>query len=678
MTAPGRATAGAAETVQREAPARTPDPGPQRAGADPSVSRLLTGAERGPMPVTALHDLAPAGNGAVSRLLVARAPESGTATAEAPAPGPLLGPVGAPPAGRPVGRYARVGRVDPHLSVRSEMDARQVTMLPDPLVVDTLAFNDRVFVLEAYPQDWVKVRTDNGNVGYTYAKKLFIGMPDPRAQLHQIQSGETALGIAQRTYKCGEWGRDGRFFVNVLVAVNAPIGDPSQQRGIFKRDGGDTDAVDSWKDAELLAGYWIWLPSEAFARGLAGSVSSGSISYEAWQAVEGLVGFAVGVLEGVASALVDLVMGIVDLVSMIIDLVVDVARNGIAAKARELRDFFEKLDVAEIASAMWADFEKRWNAPDAYARWHFRGTVVGMVLAEVAMAVLTGGSTLALKIAGKAGQLAKLAAKLLKLEAVADFARGVEKAADATEAGRKARAALRAAKPDVPTTPKPAPKTETVEEFLARGGKIQKVPPAPTPEPEFTALPKQRKDDFSILGEGPEVDAMHEATPRQAGARAGRSSPQRGQERPRLPSGPNAPRARLNRFSEPFREQAKLTEQDAIMRLARTDPKEAGRRYQELVVSDFPGGKDVQEKFRRQGRRMDMGTEHEITIEGVNGAFSTEKLNQLWDDLADKGNVTLTVPKLSAEAEDQLARLLAQARTEFGDSRIIVVRETLP
>ena len=86
----------------------------------------------------------------------------------------------------------------------------------------------------------------------------------------------------------------------------------------------------------------------------------------------------------------------------------------------------------------------------------------------------------------------------------------------------------------------------------------------------------------------------------------------------------------------------------------------------------------MQNKFRREGRRMDIGTEHEVTIEGFKGELGKGKLDQLWDDLVDKGNVTLSVPKLSDQAKDQLARLLAQAREKMGPNVIIVVRETLP
>jgi hypothetical protein len=75
---------------------------------------------------------------------------------------------------------------------------------------------------------------------------------------------------------------------------------------------------------------------------------------------------------------------------------------------------------------------------------------------------------------------------------------------------------------------------------------------------------------------------------------------------------------------------------------------------------------------------MDLGTGHEITIEGSHGPMGSGKLDQLWDDLADNRLVQLTVPKLSPEAEDQLSRLLAQARKVLGPDVKIFVRTTLP
>ncbi|GIJ75396.1 hypothetical protein [Virgisporangium ochraceum] len=220
-----------------------------------------------------------------------------------------------------------------------------------------------------------------------------------------------------------------------------------------------------------------------------------------------------------------------------------------------------------------------------------------------------------------------------------------------------------------------APRVETVEEFLARGGKIQQLPPGPVPEGSPTALPRETGDELRALGEGPEVEAVTEATARRAGGTGGRTTPERGQNRPRMPHGANAPRVDISKFQEPLQGQAAMAEQQRILQLS--DAKEAGRLYEDLVCADYLGGAEVQGVFRRPGRIMDLGTGKEITIEGMHGRLSDYKLGQLWDDLVDLGKVELIVPRLSATAEDQLARLLAQARSVIGENTYIFVRETL-
>jgi hypothetical protein len=43
---------------------------------------------------------------------------------------------------------------------------------------------------------------------------------------------------------------------------------------------------------------------------------------------------------------------------------------------------------------------------------------------------------------------------------------------------------------------------------------------------------------------------------------------------------------------------------------------------------------------------MDLGTEGEITIEAWSSQLGNTKLDQLWDDLVDNGQVILTIPRL--------------------------------
>lgn len=161
-------------------------------------------------------------------------------------------------------------------------------------------------------------------------------------------------------------------------------------------------------------------------------------------------------------------------------------------------------------------------------------------------------------------------------------------------------------------------------------------------------------------------------------------------DRPRLPHGRRAKRVdeperrggrpvgggQFRRFSEPLRGEA-AERQRQIVELAETNPQQAGREYQELIAEDL-GAVDVQEMFDRPGRRPDIGTGHEVTIEGWRGSFGSGKLDQLWLDMRDRGNVLLTVPRLSDDALDQLRRLTAQANDAFDHDVLIVIRETLP
>jgi Domain of unknown function (DUF4157) len=145
--------------------------------------------------------------------------------------------------------------------------------------------------------------------------------------------------------------------------------------------------------------------------------------------------------------------------------------------------------------------------------------------------------------------------------------------------------------------------------------------------------------------------------------------------RPSLPRGKFVSRLGVRKFSEPLKGVAAKRQQQ-ILQLARQDPSKAGIEYQKLIAEDLRAA-EVQEKFSRPGRRMDIGTEHEVTIEGWKGVFGTHKLNQFWLDMRDKGTVLLTIPKISDKAKDQLERLGAQAEEIFNKSILIVIRETL-
>ena len=53
------------------------------------------------------------------------------------------------------------------------------------------------------------------------------------------------------------------------------------------------------------------------------------------------------------------------------------------------------------------DFLDKWNQQHPYDRWHFRGFIVGYILAEVLMMIFSAGIATAVKWVGKLGRLAE-------------------------------------------------------------------------------------------------------------------------------------------------------------------------------------------------------------------------------------------------------------------------------
>lgn len=129
----------------------------------------------------------------------------------------------------------------------------------------------------------------------------------------------------------------------------------------------------------------------------------------------------------------------------------------------------------------------------------------------------------------------------------------------------------------------------------------------------------------------------------------------------------------FGRFQEPLHKQAaRDKETDILQKL--TECHKLGTNYQQLVAEDL-GAADVQEKSRKKGLRVDIGTVHEVTAEGRNGKFSPRKMGQLKTYLETVGGIMLTVPKLSKEAEKQLTDL-GKTFEKQGKTFRISVRET--
>jgi hypothetical protein len=209
-----------------------------------------------------------------------RKPAAGmrTPSAAAAASAPVT-PVEAPAELMPEGGEAvnAVGVVNwdgkPEVPLRSAPDTEGDNVLR------SLPFNARVQVIKRFPGNWLFVSTEDGDVGYVFAARIWTHLPEPNATLHRVESGipGTAIAIAERYFQkyADDWGQDLRFYVNVLAWVNRVR---------------VSDTVGGWKGVHFQAGRLIWIPSYTFARSLRGVVNSGSISYEVLDAI-GLAGF---------------------------------------------------------------------------------------------------------------------------------------------------------------------------------------------------------------------------------------------------------------------------------------------------------------------------------------------------------------------------------------------------
>jgi hypothetical protein len=147
------------------------------------------------------------------------------------------------------------------------------------LVRDTpLPPASRVFASGMYPKlkDWWYVTAFvEGTMlrGYVEAHRINAHLPEPFAELRQLEGGETPEGLAKEKYgKDVRDGHDLRYYENVLLYVNRGrdgIAGTYQDPSVL---GGGANNI------KLYAGHRIWLVSPDYAKALEGVVPSGSLT----------------------------------------------------------------------------------------------------------------------------------------------------------------------------------------------------------------------------------------------------------------------------------------------------------------------------------------------------------------------------------------------------------------
>ena len=335
--------------------------------------------------------------------------------------------------------------------------------------VATLKQKELVFVEKVSGNGWLHVTTAEGASGYLAdvgfhqqkPKTVFVNTispADPAADIYEIQSGDTALSVAQKHY--GSYirpGHDGRYFIGVLAWANGRGSDSS--KGIFHKEGKDVKnweanwfSASSWEKCAVVANRWIWVPTASFARQLESEITDGSLTNGLWSQVEdvaeaiaGGAAFVAGVVAGAVQSIWDLITGLVDLGKILVKTIKSLITGNIVSDVSELVSKLADLDIGELIVKGFGKLADSWNQDDLLDRWYFRGKVIGYILAEILMLVFTGGAAAA-KWAGRFG---KLGATLAKSTAVTRFANGAQKVVDkGGDAVRYAKNALRGTKTD--------------------------------------------------------------------------------------------------------------------------------------------------------------------------------------------------------------------------------------
>jgi hypothetical protein len=173
------------------------------------------------------------------------------------------------------------------------------TVRPEPLPPAT-----RVFVSGTHPQasSWwyVTAFLDKQMLrGYVQGFRVNTDLPEPLAELREVQGKDTAEGYARE--KFGDAVTDGhdlRYYENVLLFVN-------QQRGRAGITGTYQDPgilSGGANNVQLVAGHRIWLVSAQYAKALQSVVPSGSLTGGAVAKVKRFVGHIEDILRSVSES----------------------------------------------------------------------------------------------------------------------------------------------------------------------------------------------------------------------------------------------------------------------------------------------------------------------------------------------------------------------------------------
>lgn len=327
--------------------------------------------------------------------------------------------------------------------------------------------NTKVHVLSHNPQThWLAVSVVGdafdkscGRLGYLgrfgYVSDDYVWwktpIPDAASVLYSVQGKDPLSKVVQSHCQYKDYpikvGDDARSLV--MAVYLASQDNPETKKGIrineekFKKAQEDLDLVeqidpyrggtqDLFDSIELVAGERIWLPGVSYVEQLKQAdilPSRPDWMNSAVETGKGIAGFSVGVVEGFVQSVLDVFIGIYDMVSGLFSGMLSLVNGEMLKAASDMIALIKEMaadDVKQLAGELLTaiggllaksveDFLYRWmKDPDPYRKWHFRGAVIGYILAEVAMAVFTAAIANVVKWLGKLGKVGGKLAKIIE------------------------------------------------------------------------------------------------------------------------------------------------------------------------------------------------------------------------------------------------------------------------
>jgi hypothetical protein len=286
-----------------------------------------------------------------------------------------------------------------------------------------------------------------GAVGWINKDFVALDPPDAASHLHHITESNLTTILKNEYVDKNLWtlstGNDYTTLAAAVVTAN------QGRKGVsmdwakakkYKEDNPLKRWLDPWMidnfaiyhGSKILAGHNIWLPPPRYVRLLQSSGVIGSRPDWINAVVDigkQIAGFVAGVFAGIFGSLWDTLTGLWDLAEGIINTIRGALDGSLFAAIEEIYNkitgvTWQELknmvdEVITMAKDAFNDFEKKWNHPDLYQQWYFKGTIIGAVALEVVLAIFTGGASLGAKVLAKIGKyfprLMKVLEKLLDL-----------------------------------------------------------------------------------------------------------------------------------------------------------------------------------------------------------------------------------------------------------------------